>query len=105
MDPKVVKIGCWSGFWGDSSLNARQLVENSDIDYLVGDYLAEVTMGILAKIKAAAASKGKQAGHVQEFVNDVWVPLMDLIIAKGIKVVTNAGGMLLFGLLYLCACF
>lgn len=48
---KSIKIGCWTGFWGDSSLNARQLVEYGDIDYLVGDYLAEVTMGILARMK------------------------------------------------------
>ena len=46
MKTKTVKIGCSSAFWGDSSFGAFQLVKSKDrIDYLIADYLAEVTMG------------------------------------------------------------
>jgi len=52
-DSKVIRIGSFSGFWGDDGCSgATQLLYgNPDINYLVGDYLAEVTMGILARSK------------------------------------------------------
>jgi hypothetical protein len=70
-----VRVGCFSAFWGDTSLAARQLVESDAprIDYLVGDYLAEITMVILARKQAADAADG---GYVGEFVAAVWKPLM-----------------------------
>jgi hypothetical protein len=46
-----INIGCFSGFWGDSSRGFGQLMQGEGIDYLVGDYLSEVTMGILARQK------------------------------------------------------
>ena len=50
---KIVKIGGFSAFWGDSANGAFQLVNQDEhIHYLVGDYLAEVTMGILGKGKS-----------------------------------------------------
>ncbi|MDH4458871.1 MAG: acyclic terpene utilization AtuA family protein, partial [Nevskia sp.] len=47
-----VRIGCGAGFWGDSSEGPEQLVAHGAIDYLVLDYLAEITMSLLARARA-----------------------------------------------------
>ena len=92
-----VRIGCFGGFWGDSmTLAVAQFLtspEADSIDYLVSDYLAEVTMCILAKKKAKPTAKMGEGGFVEDFVNGVWKPFGKMIMAKGIKVVVNAGGM------------
>ncbi|KAI3654162.1 hypothetical protein MP228_000881 [Amoeboaphelidium protococcarum] len=90
--------GCSSAFWGDSITAAQQLVESGQIDYLVADYLAEVTMGILAKKRKHTAGSKKLGGagvggYVNEFVTFVIKPLLPLIVERKIKVVTNAGGL------------
>ena len=84
----VVRIGCGAGFWGDSTAGPAQLVAHGQLDYLVMDYLAEITMSILARLK----SNDGQAGYATDFVAAVMAPLLPQIVAQGIKVVTNAGG-------------
>jgi acyclic terpene utilization AtuA family protein len=85
---EIVRIGCGAGFWGDSPEGPRQLVRAGKIDYLVLDYLAEITMSILARMKAKSSS----LGYATDFVTAVMKPLATEIAEKRIGVITNAGG-------------
>jgi hypothetical protein len=84
---RVVRIAAGQGFWGDWPEAPVRQVKGGPIDYLMMDYLAEVTMSIMQKQK----SRDPKAGYARDFV-----PLMERIlpdvVAKGIRVTSNAGG-------------
>jgi hypothetical protein len=83
---RIVIANC-GGFWGDDPTAARRQVEGGPVDYLVMDYLAEVTMAILQKQR----QRKPEAGYATDFV----VQLRDVLpacVERGIKVISNAGG-------------
>lgn len=86
---KTVRIGGASGFWGDSAGAAPQLVQNNEVDYVVFDYLAELTMSILS----AARLKNPQLGYATDFVTSAMKSILPQVASGQVKVVSNAGGM------------
>ena len=83
-----VVIGGASGFWGDSSVGPVQLVQSKRLDYLVFDYLAELTMSLLA----GARLKNPEAGYATDFVTVAMRQVLRDVVDQGIRVVSNAGG-------------
>jgi len=82
-----VLVANGQGFWGDSILGPVRLVREGPLDYLTLDYLAEVTMSILQKLK----SRNPEAGYATDFV-EMLDRVLPEVLEKGIKVVANAGG-------------
>lgn len=86
-DDKKVLIANGQGFWGDSMLGPMRLVEEGPLDYLTLDYLAEVTMSIMQKLK----QRDPNAGYATDFV-ELLRRILPTCQKKGIKVIANAGG-------------
>jgi hypothetical protein len=84
---KTIRIANGQGYWGDWLEGPRIQVEKGPIDYLVMDYLAEVTMSIMQKQK----TKNPELGYARDFIQMI-DGLLPKIVDKGIKVITNAGG-------------
>ena len=85
---EVVRIGGASGFWGDTAMAVPQLLGAPELHYLVFDYLAEVTMSILA----AQRAKDPASGYATDFVQIVMREALPALKQRGIRVVANAGG-------------
>src|SRR5258708_7691078 len=88
MSARDLKIGCASGFWGDSSVATPQLLRDRQVQFIVYDYLAEITMSIMARARA----ENSQLGYATDFVNVILRQNLEAIADKGIKLVANAGG-------------
>lgn len=86
--PEILKVGNCSGYLGDRLLAAKELVDGGEIHVLTGDYLAELTMALLFRMKMKAPEKGYASTFLKQ-MNDVMGPCLD----KNIKIVANAGGL------------
>ena len=83
----AITIANCGGFWGDDPTAARRQVEGGPIDYLVMDYLAEVTMAILQKQK----QRRPEAGYATDFLLQMR-EVLPQCVEKGIRIISNAGG-------------
>jgi hypothetical protein len=88
MMSKTVRIGCAAGFWGDTETAAPELLASGKLDYLVFDYLAEITMSIMAGARLRRAD----AGYATDFVTRVMEHALAAAMNGRVRIVTNAGG-------------
>lgn len=89
---KKVRIGAGTGYYGDTLWPALEIVKNGNVDYLCFDCLAELTMAILQKDH----QRNPEYGYTKDFGNYM-KELLPICIEKGIKIVTNAGGVNPYG--------
>jgi hypothetical protein len=87
MAKDYIRIASGQGFWGDLLTAPLMQVSKGDIDYLMLDYLAEVTMSILQKQKL----KNPALGYAKDLVQTC-EDVLPFIASKGIKLITNGGG-------------
>ncbi|MEU6282317.1 acyclic terpene utilization AtuA family protein [Streptomyces sp. NPDC047028] len=84
----VLRIGSFSGFYGDRSDALREMLTGGELDVLTGDYLAELTMLILARDRL----KDPAAGYARTFPRQL-EDCLGLAHERGVRIVTNAGGL------------
>jgi hypothetical protein len=85
--PTTVRVAGGQGFWGDWLEAPYRQVTGGPVDYLMMDYLAEVTMSILQKQK----SRDPARGYATDFVTQM-ERILPTVVERGIKVTANAGG-------------
>lgn len=83
-----LRIANCSGFYGDRLAAAREMLEDGPIDFLTGDYLAELTMTILWKARQKDASRGYAVTFLKQMEQ-----VLGVALDKGVKIVANAGGL------------
>lgn len=84
---RVVRVASGQGFWGDWLEAPRRQVEGGPIDYLMLDYLAEVTMSILQKQK----ERDPRMGYARDFIGAM-ESVFPAVAERGVRVIANAGG-------------
>ena len=84
----AVRIGNYSGFYGDRLAAMREMLTGGDLDYLTGDYLAELTMLILARDRA----KSPDRGYAKTFLIQL-EECLGTALDRGVRIVANAGGL------------
>lgn len=87
MAQDTIRIASGQGFWGDQLDAPKQQVEGGPIDYLMLDYLAEVTMSIMQKQRA----RKPELGYARDFV-PLMAEILPLMVARGARTIANAGG-------------
>ena len=88
MADKTIKIGGATGFWGETDMAMAQFLHEGDLDYIVFDYLAEITMSIMARARAS----DPKLGYATDFVSAIVKPNLKHLASSGIKLISNAGG-------------
>ena len=84
-----IRIAGATGFWGESAIAVPQLLAVDGVDFLIFDYLSEVRLSIMAAQKVNAPG----AGFVEDFVSITLARHLKQILERGIRVVSNAGGL------------
>ena len=85
VNDKTIKIGGATGFWGETDMAMSQFFAEGDLDYIVFDYLAEITMSILARARASDPT----LGYATDFVSAMVKPNLQRIADSGVKLILS----------------